>query len=185
MEEIMKSGSQYVYMYWIDGIPRYVGNGRGRRIKVHLKDSPNLELRKLISDAIVVQKKIIATGTQEEMDEKERELIQKYGRLVDGSGTLCNLLSGGKKGWNVDADTKKKISNSNIGREGAMTGKFNLSCPNTKQKYQQIHPITGEVIAEYFSNEIVKAGFNYAHCHSVANGKGNTHKGFSWKIISI
>lgn len=194
MEEIMKSGVQYVYMYWIDGIARYVGNGKGKRILDHLNISrANKQLKDLIASSLSVKYEIISSGTQEEMDILERELIQKYGRLVDESGSLCNKLTGGKKQWNVDEETKLKISNSQsgnkgfmFGKEGTLKNKFAFSHPSTKQKYQQIHLITGEVVAEFIGNQALKdAGFNQSNCHLCANGKLKTHKGFKWKIVQL
>lgn len=46
--------------------------------------------------------------TEKECKEKEIELISKYGRLIDGTGVLCNI-SGGGEGRFRDKSNNKKI----------------------------------------------------------------------------
>jgi len=90
----------YVYV-WKDpqGIPFYVGMGsRLSRTNPKNKGHRNKDcLEKLITvgvDAIIIE--IHTTAGIKAAQELEQQLIEKYGRLRDGTGTLTNISKGGE-----------------------------------------------------------------------------------------
>jgi hypothetical protein len=51
---------------------------------------------------------IYATNDRKEIDKKEIEFIKLYGRIDIGTGTLCNLTSGGDGQYEVTSEALKK-----------------------------------------------------------------------------
>lgn len=107
--------SFYVYTYFIEGIPRYVGKGVGSRWKKHrrLKSHLGNSLRKIKAEYgewIIPQ--IIEFNSSEEALKEEVRLIAFYGRQNIGMGPLWNLTDGGEGtvGNVVSEQTKRKIS---------------------------------------------------------------------------
>lgn len=97
----------YVYIYYdtrkepIE--PIYVGKGNDSRYRDHLlKSSNNIleskinKMRELGLEPIV--EKYIENISEEEAYNIEIELIKKFGKIIDNSGTLCNYVDGGKGG---------------------------------------------------------------------------------------
>lgn len=97
----------YVYKYIVEGKPIYIGmasNGTNRHLQ-HLLLNPTwtgqLFLRKLKS-AIKKKQKIVIrivynTNKRRRAEDKEKELIAKYGRINSG-GILYNIAAGGDGG---------------------------------------------------------------------------------------
>lgn len=88
----------YVYIYSIDGVPRYVGKGVGSRWKAHRKGKSALSkaLRETFENTkewVLPEK--IPCESDEEAIALEIRLIKEYGRLDLGLGTLWNLTDGG------------------------------------------------------------------------------------------
>ena len=113
----------YVYQY-VDnlGIPYYIGKGKGKRIhEKHYKTIvPVMECRQFIQIEM----------TEMEALDLENTLIRQYGRKIDG-GTLDNTKLNQwicLAGWNHSAATKKKISDSTMGK---------LKSEETKQKMRK------------------------------------------------
>ena len=97
----------YVYVYhYSNGVPFYVGKGRGNRCLHHLKrarggkrgDNPYLDrtLRKILMhrDQVQIQKAHVGLTEQEAFD-YEKKLIIRIGRKTTG-GPLVNLTDGGE-----------------------------------------------------------------------------------------
>lgn len=97
----------YVYIYYdtrkepIE--PIYVGKGNDSRLKDHLcKSSNNIleskiaKIRELGLEPLV--EKYIDNISEEEAYNIEIELIKKFGKIIDNTGTLCNYADGGKGG---------------------------------------------------------------------------------------
>ncbi len=113
----------YVYQY-VDnlGIPYYISKGKGKRIhEKHYKTIvPVMECRQFIQIEM----------TEMEALDLENTLIRQYGRKIDG-GTLDNTKLNQwicLAGWNHSAATKKKISDSTMGK---------LKSEETKQKMRK------------------------------------------------
>ena len=98
----------YVYMYKHPEtlVPFYVGKGSGRRHRKHLFETWNnttnqLRLSKILSIRAAGQEpliEIVASNlTESEALECERSLISTYRKIIDGSGTLTNVLDGGNQ----------------------------------------------------------------------------------------
>lgn len=83
----------YVYSYWSEGVPVYVGKGSGRRDKAHLCD---FERRHgLTVDRIHTNAQHL---TEAQAYALELQLVRKFGRRdCDPSGTLRQLEIGGPK----------------------------------------------------------------------------------------
>jgi hypothetical protein len=101
----------YVYVYYHQNIPFYVGMGRGERYLDHIKYAQRAiasnAVRNKLSHKLNKIIKIILSGNEPEIlfeyqnisretaKQLEMDLIKKYGRADLGLGTLCNLTDGG------------------------------------------------------------------------------------------
>lgn len=108
----------YVYTYsYPNGVPFYVGKGRGRRLRVHLCDAKaNRNSNKW---AVRVIAKVLRVGQEptikkiaENLDNElaclvEEEFINKYGRRDIGTGILVNCTKGGDGGLDLAPETKE------------------------------------------------------------------------------
>jgi hypothetical protein len=109
----------YTYLY-IDpsrNEPIYVGKGKGKRAKVHLKrkDMHPLthRLRSMKEKGVTPLIIYLAEGVNEELAHLvETEAISKWGRKDLGQGPLLNLTDGGEgsSGWVMSEATKLKIA---------------------------------------------------------------------------
>lgn len=101
----------YVYVWKKpDGTPFYVGIGSTpRRMKPHNKGHRNktcLEILQQIGvDNVVVELRYVTDA--DAAKRLERELIAKYGRLLDNTGTLTNIAKGGEFHLPSQETTKK------------------------------------------------------------------------------
>ena len=121
--------NNYVYIYYDTRlnppVPIYVGKGTKNRWKQHLSSKTNILLfRKLQKikqeglEPIVV--KFIDNVSEEEAFKIEIELIEKFGRLIDETGTLCNFTGGGTGGrlnFKHTEETKKLLSKQRKGKK--------------------------------------------------------------------
>jgi len=96
----------YVYGIFINSIIIYVGKGTGNRKDHHLKNfllhntAVNRILRSKLFKAIKNGDKIdvtilVGNLSEDEALYEEANLISKYGKKIDGTGTLCNITDGG------------------------------------------------------------------------------------------
>lgn len=129
----MELKEYYVYQYITeDGLPYYIGKGKGRRLHVdhkHIK-LPPLEQRIIIAEGL----------TNTEAKELEGKLISKYKRKVDG-GILDNIKINQWacfSGWNHSAVAKEKISQKNTGKTRSAEAILNYSKPKTKEHAEKI-----------------------------------------------
>ena len=108
----------YVYVYWIDGVPEYVGRGQGTRALRHWSKPDtryywgrHLANKKLV-EAHVEVKFPLWTNSLAESSEEEVRLIALYGRRILGTGTLYNVHSGGSgtSGFVMRSEAREKIS---------------------------------------------------------------------------
>jgi len=97
----------------------YVGRGKGNRYKAHLqkyrlkKDNiKNKLIKEILSNNLEPEIIIYESGlTFTESNNLERELIKEIGRIVDNSGTLTNITSGGQgiEGFKMSDETINKV----------------------------------------------------------------------------
>lgn len=108
----------YVYVDPRDGKPFYVGKGQGRRARKHLVQTSNrgmaARLDELRAAGLEPEISTYACDNEAHALELERVLIEAYGRLVDGSGCLVNILeagdrSGGFAGRRHTEESKARI----------------------------------------------------------------------------
>jgi transposase len=109
----------YVYAIFIDNIVRYIGKGKGNRKDHHFKNHLrynksvnrilNYQIKKAIQNNHLYDARIIFDNlSEQEALKKEIELIKKYGRIIDSSGTLCNICHGGNQPPSVN-EIKKLV----------------------------------------------------------------------------
>lgn len=110
----------YVYIF-IDprnGLPFYVGKGKGNRWKQHFwksslfKNTPkNSKLKKILSLGLEVIVHFYIIDVPEHIAYiTEEALIQKYGRIDIGTGILTNCTSGGDGVRDVSEQVRKELS---------------------------------------------------------------------------
>lgn len=113
----------YVYQYLTeDGIPYYIGKGKNNRINVQHRNTllPPKERRIKIKENL----------TNDDAKKIEIELIQKYGRKMDG-GILDNIKINQwacYSGWKHSEETILKIKQANLGK---------IRTEEHKEKYRQ------------------------------------------------
>lgn len=105
----------YVYTYFINGVPEYVGKGTDLRMLHHFVYAQTHwanHLRKAVRTLQDV-KCVVDYFTDDERNafELERVRIQLYGRIDTGSGTLWNRTAGGEgvHGHRKSAETIAKF----------------------------------------------------------------------------
>lgn len=103
----------YVYgLFDENGIIFYLGKGTDKRYKNHRK---NYKMGKITNYILYckiksifnknfdfTEKILIDDLTEKEALEKELELINYYGKRIEGKGTLCNLLDGGTQPLSIE-----------------------------------------------------------------------------------
>ena len=90
----------------------YIGKGTDKRYKNHRK---NYKMGKITNYFLYckiksifnkgfdfTEKVLVDSLTENEALEKELELINYYGKRIDGNGTLCNLLDGGTQPLSIE-----------------------------------------------------------------------------------
>jgi hypothetical protein len=133
----------YVYTYVIDGVPRYVGKGKGRRWKTH-RTAPTHLGRKLQQVKRSVNEWVIPAFTNCETEEaaktEETRLIKLYGRADLGMGTLYNLTDGGEgaSGYQQSAEANAKRSVALKGRRKTLQARTNMIQPKADQHKAKI-----------------------------------------------
>lgn len=111
----------YVYVIFrTNGIPCYVGKGRGQRSKHHAKFSHNRHLRNIYNQAggVLPLVKIREGLTDPEACSIERAFIAAIGRADLGLGPLVNFCDGGEgtSGHVKSAETRAKLSAAHKGK---------------------------------------------------------------------
>ena len=102
----------YVYGIYINSIIIYVGKGKGNRKDHHLRNflTTNTAVSKVLKDKFTnalknnhpLDVKILKNDLSEnEALLYEQTLIQKYGKKINGTGTLCNVTDGGNQPPNL------------------------------------------------------------------------------------
>lgn len=123
----------YVYQYVNkDGNPYYIGKGSGRRL--HVKHTtvelPPIDRRVIIQDGL----------TNDEAKQLEADLIQKYKRKIDG-GILDNIKINQwacHTGWKHSEETKRKISQGNLGKKRTLEQLKNYKGTTTKEHAEKV-----------------------------------------------
>ena len=119
------SGNHYIYAYFDprDGTPRYIGQGRGKRVHHWRNDECEnlygfdpwlLKLRSLGLEPVVSV--VVDRLTKEQANRWEIDLIDLVGREIDGTGPLKNLSTGGRfggAGRRIRPESRWRASESN------------------------------------------------------------------------
>lgn len=95
-DEVIRDYYVYLHKDPINGVPFYVGKGRGDRAYSKARRHPewHAKVGSLKGDYVV---EIVTNALLErEAFHEEAELIRKYGKVSDGTGTLVNWTDGGE-----------------------------------------------------------------------------------------
>jgi hypothetical protein len=120
----------YTYL-WLrkDGMPYYVGKGKGDRAFVNtghaVKHPPK--------DRILIQE----FPCVEDALEAEKFLISYYGRKDLGTGCLRNRTDGGDGALNPSVETRRKISYSRAGKPASKEARYNMAKAQTGRKHSE------------------------------------------------
>lgn len=119
----------YVYGYALSGEMLYIGKGTKDRFKDHYWQCYDKEtywsraLRNMLDkgvkpDAFIIQDKL----THEESLVLEEELIKKYGKRLDKTGTLYNMADGGPgpAGWKMTDEQRERCRLRMLGNNYAL-----------------------------------------------------------------
>lgn len=133
--DIKENDTYYVYKFTIDGVVRYIGKGKGKRVLSHERQCKYNKTmwHKYLNKAILDNKKIevFIEGfyeTNVEASTIEIQLISCYGRKAFGEGELMNYQAGGQGG---DSITSKLLWENVEYRKKCMEANKN---PDTKKK---------------------------------------------------
>lgn len=108
----------YVYvLFRPNGVPCYIGKGKGKRWKTHEKRASNPMLAKIIASAggEIPKVKIREGLTEQEAFETEIAFIKAIGRMAHG-GPLVNMTDGGEGVSNPLPETRYKIGSARRGK---------------------------------------------------------------------
>jgi len=119
----LNSPDYYVYLYkGIDGVPVYVGKGKGARAYKHLRSATNDRLSKFIAarsnEGYTIEPEIVATGSEENMLMVEVALIKLFGRADQMLGPLFNNTDGGEGVSNPSDEIRERMSQAAFKRHG-------------------------------------------------------------------
>lgn len=138
LNEIKNINIFYVYVYYdprtTPPTPIYVGKGKGKRIYDHLTKKTNFILKRKIQhikelNLHPVVEKIKENLTNEDACKLEKELISKYGKICEETGTLCNFTDGGEGslGYKHRSETLQILSNQRKGKKQTQA-QYNSNC---------------------------------------------------------
>lgn len=109
----------YVYAHYKaddkDGLPFYIGKGKLNR---DVSESRSHFWKNITTKHGLIVKRIKENLTEQEAWDLEKQLILQYGKLIDGTGCLCNIADGGEgaSGTVHSNETKKKWSDAKKGK---------------------------------------------------------------------
>lgn len=177
--EDLKRICVYAHYYDNEKLPFYIGQGTITRAFTFNEGVRNKSWKEKVKDISKVNVEILYIDISiEESIKLEKELIKKYGKLIDGTGCLTNENDGG--------------SNYQKGEDNYFYGKscFGKDNGNYGNKYEQ-NPLSkpilqidifGNIIKEWSSAKEAeeKGGFNSGPISACCYGKRHIHKNYQW-----
>lgn len=115
--------------------------------------------------------------TKKELDKKEREYIQKYQSLISQNG--YNIELGGNSIGKHSEETKRKISEAQLGEKNHMYGKKGKLNPTSKRVIE----LTTGKIYDSASLAAEDLQLNFSHVCAVARGTRGSHKGYVFRYL--
>jgi len=184
----------------------YVGVGTGRNYeRAKTKFGRNPIWHKIVGKTDYEVEIMLDELEREIALEKEKEFIERYGRIDLGTGTLANLTDGGDGCIGFSDEVKKKMSKAQKGNQKWKLRKSNehsrrLGLSNRGKKRSDEfkrriseygkkpvaqYTLDGEFIKQYDSMKATEEyGFNKSRVGEVCNGKRKYHKGYIFKLIN-
>lgn len=177
--------SFYTYLL-IDPITRqpfYVGKGTGRRMYEHYRIRTRLTNQLLKNKILkiceqgksIIYEKVLVNVDERSAFEKERELVEQYGRKIDGTGILCNLTLGGEGGSSYRTlEQRKRQSERMKGNRGSLP----IICKPVSQ-----YTLDGEHVADFSSAKVASENVpsaNRSYITQVCKGKRKSAGGYLW-----
>jgi len=158
-----------------NGLPFYIGKGKNKR---DLSTYRNRFWKNIANKHGYIVKRVKDNLTEEQAWKLEKELIKSYGKLIDGTGCLCNISDGGegaagtihtqetkdkwskiKKGKSLSIEHKLAISNGLKGRKHSAETKKKLSAAKQGENNPMFgKPFTQEHKDKLSKNMIGKSG---------------------------
>lgn len=135
----------YVYLLTDEnGIPFYVGKGKGNRSRRHFHKSHSKFIRRIVekikrSGKSPISKIIFESMDEQEIFAKECQLIKSLGRRNNKTGVLANLTDGGEgqSGRILSVETKLKIGEKSKGRRPSAEARQKISLAHKGRKHTQ------------------------------------------------
>ena len=154
--------------------PFYVGKGKGRRMYQHVLDCNNRNqdytndlqnrIREIRKDGFkIIYDKVLINVTKTSSHNKERDLIEEFGRVDLGTGCLLNRTTGGQEVSLISDKTRE------IKRQGS-------------SKPVDQYTLDGEFIKSYPSAKVAgeETSANRSYITQCCKGKQKSAGGFLW-----
>jgi hypothetical protein len=156
-------------------LPFYIGKGKARRMYQHKNNALSetykhkYELHDFINEIIcegydIVYVKVLSNVSEQEAIDEERKLIDRYGRINNGTGILYNRVAGGSGCFHLTVEQiqHRREKSSKAVSQYDLDGNFIETFPSAKRASEKID------------------GANRSYITQCCKGKRKSAGGFMW-----